>query len=1329
MSNSREGMAEVGQDMTATGLTRFNPPRLNTLSYRGAAYQYALERMLARMPIEMGVPGGRKEPPLAHLNVEDDEDWAVALLQAWAVVTDILTFYQERIVNEGYVRTATERRSILELARSIGYELHPGAVASTHLAFTIQNGRGEPARQVIIPAGTAVQGMSPSGELPQVFETSESFPARSEWNILKLANVDQPVTIWPDTNSIRLAVGRVNLQVGNLILIVGDDGVESPAGRRWLMAVLSEVQTEPGKDYTFITWQDAAGSSDPRLPIHNARFFALRELGGLFVYTQAAVDNVSPDRDHLWPAGIGLPQAEVHTLVSNSEGHLFAGTAQDVFRSTDNGASWKPAPTGSLRKNVTALAVDPSGPLYAGTDEGGIYLSQDSGLNWTAMCGETVVQPPKRLKKWLPFLFSAPLPKTTVRSLVIYTRWGKRVLVAGTDDGVFRSTDQGKTWQSSNFDLPGLDWKTGLTKTPVWALAVAKRGWGQHLLAGMESGVFRVKDSPRYWPLLILNLVLVLVLRALSGNGSLIEHLLILVSNVRDRIGLNIELPETLPMLPEFWSVLNTLLIFLIDFLLVAAVITLLFFIIKNIDRFINSRAFRSLGLPVYALAVGANGQLFAGTARGVYRSYGSKPQQHGTWLERLLSGLIIDLLQQLTRDWRLVTRDRTIKDVRSLAVSPAGTILAGTAAGELFRSDEYGEGWYRLDHDSKLADVQAILIMRKDQFAAGTPVTNKSEQRWSLSQVTKNQIDLDQVDLSIAPQQWVVLQQGKDPNNAMLYQVLKTTLANSQDFARIGQFTRLIVDTNNGLAGFDRETTTVWACDEALALYDDRPVSGDAFTLDRVVPGPTPAHRLVFRGTRARVRLVSSDCNLSLHSADGQPPASLSAGELLYLMSPPEPVDHAGEGMVKWFLKNQNGFTGFIEAPSDAFVQTPAMEGDEIVAEVALVKSVDHQNQVTRITLCAPLENIYDHLSLTIYGNVIPATHGRTVQDEVLGSGDGSQANQQLRLRQGPLSFIRAPTVSGVEANLQVQVNGVIWHPVPFLQGVKKDSRVYAVRQDARGNTNIIFGDGERGARLPSGYEQVTATYRIGLGQEANMPSGSLTQLQSAIAGIESVTNPLPATGGVDPENLVRARQNAPFAARTMGRIVSLSDYEDFLNSFVGVGKVQVRWLQAGPQGVLHITVAGTEGQPVPETSELYRMLVQAIEKNRDTTQPTIYLTSYEPVYFNLQARLLIDPDHRARQREIEAAVRTKISQSYSFDAREIGQEVNASRLISLMQDSPSVVAVQLVYLHFSTEEARLASILKVRPDNWREGKPLPAQMLLVNKQKGITLELKVAQ
>ena len=88
------------------------------------------------------------------------------------------------MANEGFLRTATERRSILEQARLIGYELSPGVAASTYLAFTVDTAEGAPV-SAMVGKGTKVQSVPGQNELPQTFETSEDMTARVEWNALK----------------------------------------------------------------------------------------------------------------------------------------------------------------------------------------------------------------------------------------------------------------------------------------------------------------------------------------------------------------------------------------------------------------------------------------------------------------------------------------------------------------------------------------------------------------------------------------------------------------------------------------------------------------------------------------------------------------------------------------------------------------------------------------------------------------------------------------------------------------------------------------------------------------------------------------------------------------------------------------------------------------------------------------------------------------------------------------------------------------------------------------------------------------------------------------
>ena len=108
-----------------------NRPGLSALAYRAGTHASFLDVMKARL-------SSSDFPGLKALRTRDGGDPSIALLDSWAVVADILTFYQERIINEGYLPTATERRSLVELARLVGYEPRPGVASSVFLAFTLE---------------------------------------------------------------------------------------------------------------------------------------------------------------------------------------------------------------------------------------------------------------------------------------------------------------------------------------------------------------------------------------------------------------------------------------------------------------------------------------------------------------------------------------------------------------------------------------------------------------------------------------------------------------------------------------------------------------------------------------------------------------------------------------------------------------------------------------------------------------------------------------------------------------------------------------------------------------------------------------------------------------------------------------------------------------------------------------------------------------------------------------------------------------------------------------------------------------------------------------
>ena len=129
------------------------------------------------------------------------------------------------------------------------------------------------------------------------------------------------------------------------------------------------------------------------------------------------------------------------------------------------------------------------------------------------------------------------------------------------------------------------------------------------------------------------------------------------------------------------------------------------------------------------------------------------------------------------------------------------------------------------------------------------------------------------------------------------------------------------------------------------------------------------------------------------------------------------------------------------------------------------------------------------------------------------------------------------------------MRVDDVEWTERPTLFGAGPTERAYTLSTDEQGRTLVVFGDGVRGARLPSGVNNVRASYRQGLGRDGNVGADKLTQLMTRPLGLEerqqSARRP---QGGTDPEPADAGAAHAcRCGTRTLGRAVSLLDYEDF--------------------------------------------------------------------------------------------------------------------------------------------------------------------------------------
>ena len=212
--------------------------------------------MLARLGDAVDLPG------LNPLKTREDVDFSIALLDSWATVSDVLTFYQERIANESYKRTATERSSLVQLAHLVNYKLQPGVAANTYLAFTLEDAIGSPT-QTTIGIGTKVQSLPNPGEKPQLFETIEEIEAYAVWNILKPGLTKETDIPPPDTDKpIIFQSPNTNLRSGDALLIIAQDTANANDFVKELRRVKS-VTIDASKQHTIVLLEklDAASAT------------------------------------------------------------------------------------------------------------------------------------------------------------------------------------------------------------------------------------------------------------------------------------------------------------------------------------------------------------------------------------------------------------------------------------------------------------------------------------------------------------------------------------------------------------------------------------------------------------------------------------------------------------------------------------------------------------------------------------------------------------------------------------------------------------------------------------------------------------------------------------------------------------------------------------------------------------------------------------------------------------------------------------------------------------------------------------------------------------
>lgn len=1161
-----------------------NRPGLAALAYRVGTYPTFFETMLARLSnfyldIQSADGSGTNRiVPLKQLTTRDQGDPAIALLEAWAVVADVLTFYQERIANEGFLRTATERRSILELARLVGYKPRPGVASSVYLAVTVSDSfKGD------IPTGTRGQSIPGTGETPQFFETSDSLPARDVWNNLKPRLTRPQVITEPGKNP-----------GDGAPLVTGADVIDT----LYFQGISTNLRT--GDAVLFVIGRDTGATSTQQV---------LRLVES--VDTQA-----------------NQKRTEV----------IFVPPALQIIEND---------PIETVSKNVQPY-IDKATVLFPGSDIAGavkIVGSVASVLN-------NLISNVRAIKSGAPAV----------------TKTAAANFIRGAIPRIQQSQDVAV--------------KRGFTRLAAWT---------GHVLRTLED--------------LVKQLPLPLRRPRAGGVGSAIPLHSTLEASPLANLGLTLDQLTKAPSLQPANA--------------------------QRLPRTIAQTFSPESDIAPRLLAAfrpGAASTLYEAWANVVTPASRAEAQAmrvKATFFASTYAGLpfVTKLPQKVVAPIAMNPPGTTPVSITFFIPPTLGrTATSPSAWGSLVEEDD-GNRKKAVDtipldatYD-KIKPGSWVAIDRPAFDGTGKPLHDRVKTYHAVVGVRTSVMDTStgftaKVTLLTLQPAWLT---GADD--------IKFALSTFPDF----HSTSVLRDT------------IVYCQSEPLDLAEeplDTDIEGDSIELAELYDGIEPGRWIMVSGNRTDIPNVSgvAASELAMVAAvnqGAQAPHSQCAAfpygfippfsEIIYTTD----TNALGDRLVVGTLKDgaldksifpfpkiinqkycdqvqladgvyvnayvptveeRNGnFPDFLGLLVDANgVPYPdgniaaALESDGIFAW-----RISSEPVRTILKLAKELAYKYDASTVTLYGNVVAATHGQTVA-EVLGNGDASQAFQKFASHQAPLTYLPAATPAGAQSTLTVRVNEIAWHEADNLAALGPASRNYITQTHDTDQTSVTFGNGQHGARPPTGSVNIKAAYRYGIGKPGNVKARQISQLATRPPGLQGVINPLPATGGADRDSSDQARRNTPIAVKALDRLVSVVDYADFSRTFAGIGKASAARLSDGRRQLVHVTIAGAGDIPIDVNSGLYRNLVKALHLYGDPYQAIqVRVRKIKLLVISAGVRVLpgyqwksVEPQTRPA---IEPQIRAAMLAAFGFDRRELGQSAFLSKAISLMQNIEGVANVDV--------------------------------------------------
>ncbi|MBC9728854.1 putative baseplate assembly protein [Streptomyces sp. TRM68367] len=279
----------------------------------------------------------------------------------------------------------------------------------------------------------------------------------------------------------------------------------------------------------------------------------------------------------------------------------------------------------------------------------------------------------------------------------------------------------------------------------------------------------------------------------------------------------------------------------------------------------------------------------------------------------------------------------------------------------------------------------------------------------------------------------------------------------------------------------------------------------------------------------------------------------------------------------------------------------------------------------------------------------------------------------------------------------VRAQDGDVVWEPRRDLLDSGPGDRHFVGELEDDGRLALRFGDGRHGAR-PTPGSRLALHYRLGGGTAGNVGAEAINHLVvqgDCDAPAAVVRNPLPATGGTEPEPVEQARQLAPLdLRRTRLRAVTAEDYAALAAELPGVQRAAatLRWTGSLQEAHVAIDPYGT-GAPTPR---LLAAVTQSLEPYRRIGHDLV-VGPARLVPLDIALRVCAKPGHQHGQilAELYRVLGTGRLPGgrlgfFHPDALTFGEPVRLSRLVSVAAAVPGVESVEVTRLRRLFEQDR---------------------------------------